>query len=123
MEIEAPSMITAGGTASLLFALTDSGNQRLANMVDGTATVSLRRESTRRTRHELTHLPTTFDPVAATVQLDLSSAMTIALAPPVGATGKQRRNNVIGDVRLSQSNKIKYYGPLRFRVRLPETYP
>ena len=68
------SAITAGGPATLIFELTDSHNQRLANMVNGTATMSLRKESTRRTRHELPHLPTTFDPVAGTVSLDLSSA-------------------------------------------------
>ena len=65
MQIEVPGVITAGGTASLLFELTGSDNERLANMVNGTATMSLRKESTRRTRHELTHLPTTFEPTAA----------------------------------------------------------
>ena len=73
---------------------------RYANIENGTATVSLRKESTRRTRHELTHLPTILNRVDATVTLDLSKEQTAALAPPIGATGKQRRNNIIGDVRL-----------------------
>ena len=120
--IEVPRVITAGGTASLLFALTDSNNQRLANIVNGTATVSLRKESTLRTRHELTHLPTTFDPVAATVQLKLSSAQTEALSPPIGSTGKQGLVNAVGDVRLVHGTEIDYFGPFRFRFRLPETY-
>ena len=42
--IEVPGAITAGGTATLVFELTDSHNQRLANMVNGTATMSLRKE-------------------------------------------------------------------------------
>lgn len=120
--VEIPNVVTAGGTASLMFELTDSENQ-LAKLGGGIATISLRREATSRTRHELTHLPTTVDPVASTVQLELSSAMTTALSPPIGATGKQRQHNVVGDVRFTQSNKIRYFGPLRFRVRLPETYP
>ena len=63
--------------------------------------MSLRKTSTRRTRHELTHLPTTFDPVAATVTLELSSAQTTALSPPVKSTGKQASVEVVGDVRLA----------------------
>ena len=120
--IEVSSAVTAGGTATLFFELTDSHNQRLANMVPGAATMSLRKEATARTRHELTHLPTTFDPVAATVQLDLSSADTEALAPPIASTGKQSHGTVVGDVRLIHGNKISYYGPFRFSVRLPETF-
>lgn len=120
--IEVSSAITAGGTATLVFELTDSHNQRLANMVNGTATMSLRKESTRRTRHELTHLPTSFDPVAATVQLDLSSAQTEALAPPIASTGKQSHGTIVGDVRLVHGREISYFGPFRFSVRLPETF-
>ena len=120
--IEVPRVITAGGTASLLFELTDSNNERLGNIRNGTATVSLRRESTPRTRHELTHLPTTFDPVAATVQLDLSTDHTKALSPPIEATGKQALITAVGDVQLVHGPEVTHYGPFRFRLRLPETY-
>ncbi len=81
---------------------------RYANIENGTATVSLRKESTRRTRHELTHLPTVLNRVDATVSLDLSKEQTAALAPPIGATGKQRRNNIIGDVRLCRCGESVY---------------
>ena len=103
--IEVPRVITAGGTATLMFELTDSDNQRLPNIRNGTATVSLRKEATPRTRHELTHLPTTFDPVAATVELNLSSDHTKALSPPIEATGKQALVTAVGDVRLSARNQ------------------
>lgn len=118
------SAITAGGPATLIFELTDSHNQRLANMVNGTATMSLRKESTRRTRHELPYLPTTFDPVAGTVSLDLSSAHTEALAPTaIASTVKQNHGTVVGDIRLEHGREVSYFGPFRFTVRLPETYP
>ena len=120
--IEVPRVITAGGSATLMFELTDSDNQRLANIRNGTATVSLRKEATPRTRHELTHLPTTFDPVAATVQLDLTTAHTKALSPPIEATGKQALVTAVGDVQLVYGTKVEHYGPFRFRLRLPETY-
>lgn len=119
--IRIPEVVTSGGTATFVLALTDANNERLSHIRNGTATVSLRKTSTRRTRHELTHLPTTFDPVAATVTLELSSAQTTALSPPVKSTGKQASVEVVGDVRLVQSNKINYYGPFSFRLRLPET--
>ena len=82
-----------------------SKKERLANIDAGTATVSLRKESTRRTRHELSNLPTTFDPVAATVQLDLSTDHTKALSRPIEATGKQALVTAVGDVRLSARNQ------------------
>ena len=98
--IRLPEVITAGGTASLVFELTDAKNQRLTGTVNGTATVSLRRASTSRTRHELTHLPAALDAVNAAVTLVLSVDQTTALSPPINAIGKQRRNDVIGDVRI-----------------------
>ncbi len=119
--IRLPEVITAGGTASLVFELTDAKHQRLTN-VNGIATVSLRRAGTSRTRHELTHLPAALDSISATVTLVLSTDQTTALSPPISAIGKQRRNDVIGDVRIVHGQDVDYYGPFAFTVRLPETY-
>ena len=85
-----------------------------------TVTVSLRKASTRCTRHELTHLPAALDAVNATVTLDLSVEQTMALAPPIDATGQQQRIDILGDVRLVHGTGVSYFGPFAFSVRLPE---
>ena len=84
-----------------------------------TVTVSLRKASTRRTRHELTHLPAASDAVNATVTLDLSVEQTMALAPPIDATGQQQRIDILGDVRLVHGTEVSYFGPVR--VLCPST--
>ena len=120
--IRLPLVITAGGTATLVYELTDDKGQRVSSVVDGPVTVSLRRSSTARTRHELAHLPAVLDPVAATVSLRLTVDQVEALAPRIEAAGKQQRIDIIGDVRHEHGTEIDYYGPFTFESRLPETY-
>ena len=122
MTILLPQVITAGGTARFVFDLADAKQERLSNVAAGTATVSLRKTTTPRTEHELTHLPAVLDPVAATVTLRLTVAQVEALAPSIAETDRRQQMDVVSDVRIVQGAEINYFGPFTFAVRLPETY-
>ena len=114
--IRLPEVVTVGGTATLVFELTNRKGKRLAN-VDGIVTVSLRKTSTRRSQHELTHLPATIDPASATVSLRLTVEQTMSLNPK-----PQQHIGVVGDVRIVNGVEVEYYGPFTFQIRMPETY-
>ena len=117
-----PQVVTVGGTATFVFDLADAKQERLESVANGTATVSLRKTTTARTKHELTHLPAILDPVAATVTLKLTVAQVESLAPSITKTTSRQQMDVVGDVRIVQGAKINYFGPFLFSVRLPETY-
>ena len=117
-----PLVITGSGTAEFVFELTDGKGQRLTNVVPGTATVSLRKESTSRTMHQLTHLPAHLDDITGIVTLELSVAQTTLLVPPIGTTDLPETTEVVGDIRIVQGQEINYFGPFTFMIRLPETF-
>ena len=116
-----PLVITGSGTAEFVFELTEKG-QRLTNVVPGTATVSLRKESTSRTMHQLTHLPAHLDDIAGIVTLDLSVDQTTLLVPPIATTDQPVITEVVGDIRIVQGTDVNYFGPFTFMIRLPETF-
>ena len=117
-----PQVLTAGGTATFIFELVDAKQKRLENVVAGTATVSLRKATTPRTEHELTHIPAELEPVTAVVTLDLSVAQVKRLAPSITRSLSQERTDVVGDLRTVQGSAVNFFGPFTFSVRLPETY-
>ena len=59
----------------------------------------------------------------ATVTLDLSVEQTMALAPPIDATGQQQRIDILGDVRLVHGTEVSYFGPSRSLSVYPEVRP
>ena len=114
-------VITSSGTTTLVFELSDKDG-RESNVAPGTATISLRKQGTPRTSHELPQLPALFDPVSATVTLDLSSDQTAALTPPFKTTVETQDTVCVGDIRIVQGAEVNYYGPFLFTIRLPETF-
>ena len=117
-----PQVVTGSGTATFVFELEDGKGERLTNVAPGTTTVSLRKQATPRTSHELTHLPALLDDVAGVVTLDLTVAQTTALVSPILTTPEPQQFEVIGDVRIVQGAEVNYFGPFMFLIRLPETF-
>ena len=112
-------VVTAGGTATLVFELADKNGERLSNIASADVAVSLRQDSTPRTSHEVPQLVGVLDPATAVVTLPLGATETAALAPDIATTPTPVTVTCIGDVWVGG---VDYYGPFTFTVRLPETY-
>ena len=119
--IKLPQVLTAGGTATLVFELHDKRGQRLSDIPSGVARVSIRKLSTSRLVHELPLMNASMDHALATVTLDLSGRDTQAIGPSETLT-QEGDILAIADVRIISADAIDYYGPYEFRVRTPETY-
>ena len=119
--IKLPQVLTAGGTASLVFELRDKRGQRLSDIPSGVARVSIRKLITSRLEHELPLMNASMDRALATVTLDLSARDTLLIGPSETLT-QEGDILAIADVRIISADAIDYYGPYEFRVRTPETY-
>ena len=118
--IEIPLVVTAGGTAELVFKLADKDGNRLTDLPSGIATASFRKRGTKIDEHEIERHSTVFDPIAGTVTVELSPTETLLLGPESTAQYPDSMT-AVGDVRLETGSQIEYFGPFTFTVRNPET--
>ena len=78
-----PLVVTAGGTATLVFGLADEDGDRIFNVIDDLVVISIRRKTTSRLSHEVPLHTATLDAELGVVTLDLTEAETMLLAPPI----------------------------------------
>ena len=120
--IKLPQVLTAGGTATLVFELIDEKTRKATDIeLAGTTVVaSIRKNSTPRTEHELPRRDVSVDVDTKVATLRLNGAETAALA---GDPDNNVPLTVFStmDVLVQSPSTDYYFGPYQFGVRLPET--